>query len=77
MTSSGGCPTRWPRRPAALLGWAAWQAGHGALAWIAVDRCREVAPGYGMAAILAGCLEEAVPPDTVECDFEWDEGLPA
>ena len=63
--------------PSALLGWAAWQAGHGALAWIAVDRCREVAPGYGMAAILARCLEEAVPPDSVECEFSWDEGLPA
>lgn len=63
--------------PAALLGWAAWQAGHGALAWIAVDRCREVAPGYGLAAILARCLEDAVPPDTVGCAFSWDEGLPA
>jgi hypothetical protein len=63
--------------PAALLGWAAWQAGHGALAWVAVDRCREVAPGYGMAAILARCLEQALPPETVECEFDWDEGLPA
>lgn len=63
--------------PAALLGWAAWQAGHGALAWIAVDRCREVAPHYGLAAILARCLEEALPPDTLDLDFRWDEGLPA
>ncbi|PWN03644.1 hypothetical protein DJ010_06000 [Nocardioides silvaticus] len=63
--------------PAALLGWAAWQAGHGALAWIAVDRCREVDPDYGMAAILAGCLEQAVPPDRVDCPLSWDEGLPA
>ena len=63
--------------PAALLGWSAWQAGHGALAWIAIDRCRAVDPGYGMATILAGCLDQAVPPDSVECDFEWDEGLPA
>lgn len=63
--------------PAALVGWAAWQAGNGALAWIAVDRCREVAPGYGMAAILAGCLERAVPPDSLEGELAWDEGLPA
>ena len=63
--------------PSALLGWAAWQAGHGALAWIAVDRCRAVAPDYGMAAILAQCLDQAVPPDSVEADFAWDDGLPA
>lgn len=70
-------PERLVPAPAALLGWAAWQAGHGALAWIAIDRCREVDPDYGMAGILAGCLEQAVPPDTLECDFAWDEGLPA
>lgn len=63
--------------PAALLGWAAWQAGHGALAWIAIDRCRAVDPAYGLAGILAHCLDQAVPPDAVPADFEWDEGLPA
>ncbi len=70
-------PDRLVPGPAALVGWAAWQAGNGALAWIAVDRCREVAPGYGMAAILARCLEQALPPDSLECEFVWDEGLPA
>jgi len=63
--------------PAMLLGWAAWQSGHGALAWIAIDRCRAVDPDYGMATILAGCLDQALPPDSLECDFSWDEGLPA
>jgi hypothetical protein len=63
--------------PAALLGWAAWQAGHGALAWVAIDRCRAVDPSYGMAAILADCLDRAVPPDSLDCDIAWDEGLPA
>ncbi len=63
--------------PAALLGWAAWQAGHGALAWIAIDRCQEVDPAYSMARILAGCLDRGVPPDSVACDFAWDDGLPA
>lgn len=62
---------------ATLLGWAAWQAGHGALAWIAVDRCREVDPDYGLATILAGCLDRAIPPDQLDCDFAWDDGLPA
>ncbi len=63
--------------PAALAGWAAWQSGNGALAWIAVDRCREVDPGYGLAGILAHCLDQALPPDTVGCELDWDEGLPA
>ena len=31
--------------PAAVLGLAAWLAGHGALAWCAVDRWRAVGPG--------------------------------
>jgi hypothetical protein len=69
-------PDRLRAAPAALLGWAAWQAGHGALAWIAVDRCREVAPEYSMAALLARFLEEAVPPDALGDGFAWDEGLP-
>lgn len=70
-------PDRLVAAPAALLGWAAWQAGNGALAWVAVDRCREVDPGYGMAAILARCLEQAIPPDALDRPFAWDEGLPA
>ncbi|WP_170981420.1 DUF4192 domain-containing protein [Nocardioides dongxiaopingii] len=48
--------------PAALLGWAAWQAGDGALAWCAVDRCREVDPGCTLADLVAEALERAVPP---------------
>lgn len=63
--------------PAALLGWAAWQSGHGALAWIAVDRCREVDPDYSMVGLLAGCLQRAVPPDRLDDPLPWDEGLPA
>lgn len=63
--------------PAALLGWAAWRAGHGALAWIAIDRCRTVAPGYALAGILAGLLDRAVPPDSLDPAIAWDEGLPA
>jgi hypothetical protein len=70
-------PDRLVPGPAALLGWAAWQAGHGALAWVAVDRCREVAPDYALAAILARCLDQAIPPDRFRADFPWDEGLPA
>lgn len=49
---------------AALLGFAAWLAGDGALAWCAVDRCREVDPDYPMAALVAEALARAVPPTT-------------
>jgi hypothetical protein len=62
--------------PAALLGWAAWQAGDGALAWVAVDRCVRAAPGYRMADQLAVILQGAVPPQSWEGGFAWDEGLP-
>ncbi len=48
--------------PAALLGFAAWLAGDGALAWCAVDRAVEADPDYGLAALLARTLTGAVPP---------------
>ncbi|TQK70767.1 uncharacterized protein DUF4192 [Nocardioides sp. SLBN-35] len=62
--------------PAALLGWAAWQAGDGALAWVAVDRCLRAEPGYRMAEQLGSILQGAVPPQSWEGGFAWDEGLP-
>ncbi|GAB2990833.1 DUF4192 domain-containing protein [Nocardioides montaniterrae] len=46
-----------------LLAFAAWQAGDGALAWAAIDRARRADPGDRMAGLLAGLLENAVPPD--------------
>ncbi|WP_340538787.1 DUF4192 domain-containing protein [Nocardioides sp. GXZ039] len=61
-------PDRWLPAPAALLGWAAWQAGDGALAWCAIDRCREVAPEYPLAALVAAALESALPPSS------WQHG---
>jgi len=48
--------------PAALLGFAAWLAGNGALAWCAVDVAEEAEPGYPLAALLASTLAGAVPP---------------
>ena len=51
--------------PAALLGFAAWLAGHGALAWCAVDACQEADPDYGLADILSQLLAHAVPPTRV------------
>lgn len=63
--------------PAALLGWASWQAGDGARAWAAADRCLRVAPDYAMAEYLARLLQHAVPPDSWEGGFDWALGLPA
>jgi Domain of unknown function (DUF4192) len=53
--------------PAALLALAAWQAGHGALAWCALDRCTDVAPEHPLGLLVARVLAEAVPPDA------WDD----
>ncbi|GAB3659262.1 hypothetical protein GCM10027596_16610 [Nocardioides korecus] len=49
----------------ALLAFAAWQRGDGALAWCAVDRCLEVDPDYSMAHRVAELLGSAVPPDVL------------
>jgi hypothetical protein len=50
--------------PAALLGFAAWLAGDGALAWCALDRCTAVAPEYSMAGLVGDLLLQAMPPST-------------
>ena len=45
-----------------LLAFAAWQAGDGALAWCAIDRCRAVDPDYRWPHCVAQALTGAVPP---------------
>ena len=50
--------------PAAVLAFAAWLAGDGALSWCAVDRCRESDPTHSLAGLVAQLLESATPPDT-------------
>lgn len=50
--------------PAALLGFAAWLSGHGALAWCAVDRAQQAEPGYRLADLLAEALAAGIPPST-------------
>jgi hypothetical protein len=47
---------------AAVTAFCAWQAGHGALAWCALDRCFEVDPEHRLGLCLAECLVRAVPP---------------
>jgi hypothetical protein len=51
---------------AALLAFASWQAGDGALAWCAVDRALEVDPDCSLAQLVAHLLTGAVPPDVWE-----------
>ncbi len=52
--------------PAALLAFAAWLSGDGALAWCAVDRSQEAEPDYSMAALVAQTLACAMPPSAWE-----------
>jgi hypothetical protein len=59
-------PTSHVAAPAAVLAFAAWLVGDGALAWCAVDRCREAAPVHSLADLVAQLLESATSPDTWE-----------
>lgn len=61
-------PTELLAGPAGLVALAAWLAGHGALAWCAVDRCLAAEPEHPLAGCVAGLLTRALPPDL------WDEG---
>jgi len=56
------CPRDLLPAATALLGFAAWLDGHGALAWCALDRGAEVDPAYSLAACIRQLLEGAVPP---------------
>jgi hypothetical protein len=52
--------------PAAVLAFAAWLVGDGALAWCAVDRCREVEPAHTLVTLVAQLLDSATSPDCWE-----------
>jgi hypothetical protein len=52
--------------PAAVLAFAAWLVGDGALAWCAVDRCREAVPDHSLAGLVAQLLESATSPEAWE-----------
>jgi len=62
---------------ATLLGWAAWQAGHGALAWCAVDLCAQVDDTYTLMTLLAAALTQALPPQPWDPQWDWAVGLEA
>ncbi|MFV2083833.1 DUF4192 domain-containing protein [Micromonospora sp. LOL_021] len=48
--------------PASLLAFAAWRAGNGALARVALDRALDVEPGYSMAKLMDDVLVRGIPP---------------
>jgi hypothetical protein len=52
--------------PAALLGFAAWLSGDGALAWCAVERCQDAEPGYRLASLLTDALAGGISPSRWE-----------
>ncbi len=56
------CPHDLLAPPTALLAFAAWLEGDGALAWVGVERCLEVEPDYSLASLIVRTLEGAVPP---------------
>jgi hypothetical protein len=55
--------------PACLLAFAAWRAGHGALASVAVERARAQDPDYPMAVLLEDVLRYALPPASIDADW--------
>ncbi len=55
-------PDEWLPGAAAVLSFAAWLSGSGALAWCAVDRCLSVDPDHTLGGYVAQLLERAVPP---------------
>lgn len=55
-------PDSWVPGAAAVLGFAAWLSGSGALAWCAVDRCLGLDPDHVLGGYVAQLLERAVPP---------------
>ncbi|MDP2774756.1 MAG: DUF4192 domain-containing protein [Nocardioides sp.] len=68
-------PTELAAPPASLLGWSAWQAGHGALAWCAVEVALRADPDDVLCDQLSRRLDQAVPPGDWEPDPDWAAGL--
>lgn len=58
---------------AAVTAFCAWQSGHGALAWCALDRCFEIDADHRLGRCLAECLVRALPPSAWEEVVDQDE----
>lgn len=59
--------------PAALLAFAAWRAGDGALANLALDRALAADPRYSMARLLQELFISGLPPSAVPLDITPEE----
>ena len=59
--------------PASLLAFTAWQAGHGALANLAIDRALTDDPAYSMALLLSDALAAGMPPSAARLPMTPDE----
>ncbi|SBT49611.1 DUF4192 domain-containing protein [Micromonospora auratinigra] len=60
--------------PGSLLAFAAWRAGHGALAVVALERVLATHPGYSLAVLLDDLLRGGLPPSALD---GWPQvGLP-
>jgi hypothetical protein len=60
------CPEGLVASPAAVLGFSAWLAGHGALAWCAVDRALRADPAHSLGRLVSDMLDAALPPSRWE-----------
>jgi hypothetical protein len=59
--------------PAALLAFTAWQAGHGALANVALDRALADDPDYSMALLLRQAIDAGAPPSLARLPMTPEE----
>lgn len=64
---------RYVPAPACLLAFAAWRAGEGALANLALDRAVAADPHYSMAHLLRELFLSGLPPSAVPMDIALDE----
>jgi hypothetical protein len=66
-------PPTYAAAPASLLAFAAWRAGEGALANIALDRALTTDPHYTMARLLQELFISGLPPWSIPLDITPDE----
>lgn len=60
------CPRRWRAPAAALLAYAAWNSGNGALAWCAIDVADEADPTHTLTGLVAHLLTAAIRPGSFD-----------
>ncbi|VXB37291.1 DUF4192 domain-containing protein [Nocardioides sp. AX2bis] len=68
------CPRRWRAPAAALLAYAAWNSGNGALAWCAIDVAEEADPTHTLTGLVAHMLTAAVRPGSFDPAVALFEG---